>query len=138
MGYRSEVVIAYQFNSRDALLSFFTEQKLKGNSATAEAIDEYDIVDYDKVYVAYAYFDWVKWYETFPDVLAHMTMYHNANDKGIGTLYIRIGEDLNDEEYDENNNGDQSPDYMLHELFQINRYLDISINDKKLVKLSTL
>jgi hypothetical protein len=138
MSYRSDALIAYQFKSREGLIAFFTEQKLKGDKATATAIDEYTIVDYDSVLVAYAYFESIKWYDSFPSVQAHTHMYHNANDKGIATLFIRLGEDLNDDEYDENNNDDQSPDYMLHELFQINRNIEVFVNDMKVVDLSQL
>lgn len=44
----------------------------------------------------HAYFDNVKWYESYPDVKRHTDLVDMARESGAGTAFVSIGEDYND------------------------------------------
>ena len=106
MGYRSDVVQAIAFPSKDKLLSFLTECRLDG-VIDKDELNEYvvkvwsynfggteNIIEF--VYVLEAKFNDVKWYDYFEDVKQHEAMLELANEKGFPTCFIRIGEDTGD------------------------------------------
>jgi hypothetical protein len=111
MGYRSNVVNAIAFPSKDKLLSFLTECRLN-NVIDKQELDAYEVRVYHEhlykdfgdsvraertfVYVLHAEFEDVKWYESFSDVQQHEAMLELANEKNYPTCFIRIGEETDD------------------------------------------
>jgi len=104
MGYRSDVLQAIAFPSKDKLLSFLTECRLDG-VIDKEELDHYevrvfcdmpDLPETKFTYVLHADFRDVKWYESFSDVQQHEAMLELANDRRYPTCFIRIGEETED------------------------------------------
>lgn len=104
MGYRSDVLQAIAFPSKDKLISFLAECKLD-NVIDKEELDEYevrvfcdmpDLPETKFAYVLHAEFREVKWYDSFSDVQQHEAMLELANEKGYPICFIRIGEDADD------------------------------------------
>ena len=97
MGYRSEVAIRCQDNA-------FTKFKNAWGEFTPDKI----VCRKDDNLI---YWDWVKWYEDYPDVsavervMSELDKYDNeeAIDKGFGYRFMRLGEDDSDIETRENN-----------------------------------
>lgn len=133
MGYRSDVVIAFQFDDKDDLVVFATKLKLSGDEEIKKAFKEYRYTQakpaYDEnvVYVMYAHFENVKWYDShpYPNVEAHTQIRHDALEHNAATLYLIVGEDLKDLHIGEDG-FDNCKDYVLSELFSIERYINIA------------
>lgn len=130
MGYRSDVVLAYQFDDKNDLVAFATKLKLSSDSAEREAAKEYRYTRYKygridaTTYVMYAQFEGVKWYDGYRDVASHMIIHDKAL-RLAGTLYLRIGEETDDIEVRESGY-DQCVEYVLPDLFSIARSIHTS------------
>jgi len=107
MGYRSEVAYKIKFEKKDDFWGFIAEAKLDPETALCFHEDE---EDYFKVledeYEIRFYCDSVKWYESYPEVMAHQALWDKASerdDEGIEVsgAFCRIGEETEDmvEEY---------------------------------------
>ena len=131
MGYRSDVILAYQFDNRDSLVAFATKLKLSSNDAEREAAKEYRYTRYRygrinaTTYVMYAQFEAVKWYDSYADVASHKVIHDKAIDHGAATLYLRIGEEPDDIEANEAGYH-QCVEYVLPDLFSITRNIHVS------------
>ena len=65
-------------------------------------------------------FEWVKWYDTYPDVRCHLDVLQMARESGAGTALVRLGENDDDIEQDiDNGNGD----YDMWEFYGVKREL---------------
>jgi len=107
MGYRSEVAYKIKFGNKEDFWGFIAEAKLDPETALCFHEDEEDYfkVDEDKYEIRF-YCDSVKWYESYPEVMAHQALWDKANereDEGIEVegAFCRIGEETEDmvEEY---------------------------------------
>lgn len=132
MGYRSDVVIAFQFDDKDDLVAFATKLKFSGNEEIKKAFKEYRYTqaktfDCTNVFVMYAHFESVKWYRDYPDVEAHIHILNDAAEHKAATLYLVVGKDIADLEQREDG-FDNCKEYILTELFSIERYIQFDVN----------
>lgn len=96
MGYRSDVAIGMSFKDKGSLAAFLSYVRL-GDKMSPEELAQYTVTDAGELGVLlHAYFDNVKWYESYPDVGCHTNMLGMARESGAGTAFVSIGEDYND------------------------------------------
>ena len=96
MGYYSEVAVGVGLPSREAATAFLTTVRLS-NTISPEDLQEYRItVVSSEMVVLHAYFEGVKWYDSYDSVKCHHALLGRAADDGYGTAFIRIGEEYND------------------------------------------
>ena len=107
MGYRSEVAIAI-YGPEDAMVPLIAAQRLSAQSALVVDKDYIERREYTKngqrwVMIS-TYYDWVKWYESYPDVQAWRNLLSDiadsCDDTGIAYEFVRIGEETGDVETD--------------------------------------
>jgi hypothetical protein len=96
MGYRSDVAVGVGLPSKEHATAFLTSVRLR-NALSWEDLQHYQItVASDQMVVLHAYFESVKWYDSYPDVKCHHELLGMAGEQGYGTAFIRIGEEYND------------------------------------------
>ena len=100
MGYRSDVAYSIGFEDKATLNEFIALIMVKGGEdlqALKEcAVDTNDEINYYRVN---AFFDDVKWYDSFPDVQAHHRLMNFALERfedKVGWRFIRVGEEYDD------------------------------------------
>lgn len=126
MGYRSDVLIAYQFKDKAHLVGFLTVCRLLGDRHIADALKEYSFTMCGDFPVMYGFYEGVKWYDHFEEVKAHHSLLDSAAQHGVPTLFIRIGEDTDDAQYEEH--GTEN-DYVLGDYFNIHRYISVDVTE---------
>lgn len=142
MGYRSDVIQAFQFNNKDDLVAFVTMVKLTGNDTMKEVLNQYKFTrytyleDYTYAYVMYFEQDSVKWYDSNDDVIAHNALLKQALNHKAAMIFIRAGEDLGDTNLDQGGY-DNCESYILDELFNIRQevYISEDVDDTPLDQL---
>ena len=132
MGYRSDVAIGMAFDNREALVAFLSSVKLSGVIQPGE-LAHYTVTDVTHGVLLHTYFDNVKWYDSYPDVQCHVALLGAASDYGAGTAFIRIGEEMDDTEY-EIHGSDSDSALDLYDMFGVTRKIDapsagVSISD---------
>lgn len=126
MGYRSDVSIAYQFKNKAHLVGFLTACRLLGDKHIFDALKEYSFTKCGDYPVMYGFYEGVKWYDFFGDVKAHHSILDSAAQHEVQTLFIRVGEDTFDVQYEEQGIDDT---YALYEYFNINRYITVDVTE---------
>ena len=96
MGYRSDVAIGFLFESKDKMMAFVVAYRLAGDQHTVDALKEYRVTDN----LMHVQFLNVKWYESYLDVIAHTQLLSSAQEQGISTAFVRLGEEHDDTECD--------------------------------------
>lgn len=126
MGYRSDVAVAIMFNTKEDLLTFRTKHKILGG-ATEEESTNLNVIEYQNKVIAFAYYDSVKWYDSFEDVQAVTKMLEDAQEAKFSTMFIRIGEEISDIEYDSYIYNDEQGEVSLclYELFSVSRTINL-------------
>lgn len=94
MGYRSDVSIGIAFKDKAHMTNFITKCKLNSVISTEE-LSFYKVIQNDPPIIG-LYFDNVKWYEGFEDVDMHIEFIEAANESGCQTIFLRVGESLDD------------------------------------------
>lgn len=99
MGYRSEVAYVIEFDNVEAKEKWVSLAKL--HPSHSKALKECKFVDdMDRPYIT-AYFQHVKWYESYDDVKTHTAMLEEIGEDEEGKVaarFIRIGEEPDDVE----------------------------------------
>ena len=91
MGYRSDVAYAIQFNNADERATFRDVMLHKNDPHITQALEEVD--DYKNKYIVFKDSD-VKWYDSYPDVIAHRQLREQACELFDASYrFIAIGED---------------------------------------------
>jgi len=126
MGYRSDVAVAIMFNTKEDLLIFRTKHKILGGTGEQE-ITNLNVIEYQNKVVAFAYYEDVKWYDSFQDVQAVTKMLEDAQEAKFSTMFIRIGEETADVEHNPQIYFDEQGEvaWDLHDLFSINRSINL-------------
>lgn len=96
MGYRSDVTYAIEFKNIDTKHKFVALNKL--HPRFIKALEECEEVESDNLYIVYEA-TFVKWYETYEDVLWHTDMLQAIEDEemdGVAAKLVRIGEEHGD------------------------------------------
>ena len=97
MGYRSDVTAVIYGDARD--IEKYNVLKTLMNTTFKEAYDEWGncAVWHDEKGVLEFMVEDIKWYESYPDVLAFLTMLENLSlIEGYNYEFVRVGEDDND------------------------------------------
>jgi hypothetical protein len=120
MGYRSDVAYTIRFvheddtNNKQSFYTFLAEAKV--NAATAACFHELEWAEFQideaNFRINFACDD-VKWYETYPDVQCHEALINLAsewvndedNNSGIAYMFVRLGENEDDNETREGGDG---------------------------------
>lgn len=101
MGYRSDVAYTITFRDKATLNEFIALVMLKGE-VERKALGECQIVvDADKFCEVNFYNQSVKWYDSYPEVVAHEWLLDFAAERfepNAAYRFIRIGEELEDNE----------------------------------------
>ena len=122
MGYRSDVSIGIAFKDKAHMTNFITKCKLNSVISTEE-LSYYRVIQNDPPVIGW-YFDNVKWYEGFEDVDMHTNFIEEANEYGCQTIFLRVGESLDDIEESEYTSIEVDADW--HELgFSISRWVEV-------------
>lgn len=96
MGYRSEVAYVIRFESKEVMDTFIGVQLVKKDKHTTDALKELEIVEGGDPLIFF-HVDDVKWYESYPDVKAHMDLIDDAvKNYEADVLFLRCGEDADD------------------------------------------
>jgi len=120
MGYRSDVAYTIRFTSdhdeknKQSFFTFLAEAKSK--AATAACFGEQEWAEFQideaRFRINFAA-DYVKWYESYPDVACHEALISLAKEWAdesdnpeIGYRFVRIGEDADDIEQKEGGDAD--------------------------------
>ena len=100
MGYRSEVLLAIELPSKQAMYEFVAIAKAGASVEVIEAINDYGMYapEHTENVAIIAHYDHVKWYNSFSDVQAHDHILELASEMRYPTLFLRIGEDADDVE----------------------------------------
>lgn len=123
MGYRSDVAYTIRFtddhdtNNEQSFYTFLLEAK--ANPQLQIALAEVEVSAKKHMFTFTA--NDVKWYDNYPDVMSHMALVKQAEDWScqvsegklactIGSMFVRIGEEANDNE--ERFNGDYDHEWM--------------------------
>jgi hypothetical protein len=105
MGYRSDVAIAI-YGPEDAMVPLIAAQRLSLQSALSLEENYIKRSEYTKNGVPhvmlYTHQDWVKWYDSFPEVQAWNKLLTEiaakADETGLAYEFVRIGEETSDVE----------------------------------------
>lgn len=143
MGYRSDVVVAIQFDDLNHLKTYLAKCKLLGDAYLNEAISKYEYSRIRRIYkstciVMFMTLEGVKWYEGYPDTNAHHQLRRLAWEAKAASILIRIGEEHDDTEWDINVPMYKENGCVLAELFSIDRKLYIEVDPDKTVTLDEL
>jgi len=108
MGYRSQVKsVVYQTN--DKFVKFVKDNVDEIEYLTQEFYIRYATKgDYKVLYID---FDEIKWYDSFPEVMAWKAFLAKAEEEGMFYEFVRLGEDDSDVEIDYGTN--DSGNYIL-------------------------
>jgi hypothetical protein len=131
MGYRSDVAIGMAFVNRAAAREFVLKVQACQPEDMRQALAEYSVVcdsNAQEPVMFLAHFESVKWYPSYPDVIAHDALRSLAEEAGATTRFVRVGEDLGDDEdamgYEVDNMGLQE---ALQDAIQMRRTVDCDI-----------
>lgn len=100
MGYRSDVKYVIAFQDKEARDDFVAVQKVAGDKYAQEAIKEWDLEGNDNL-IFFEANNW-KWYDDYPEVMAHDTLLDASVEAGGAYVFYRLGENYDDmeERYD--------------------------------------
>lgn len=101
MGYTSDVAYVIKFKDVEERDAFVTLMQAKNDKHITEALGD---VSHDNTTdpIITAYFDSVKWYESYSDVQAHHALMDEARNLYEASYrFVRVGEDANDVQIDD-------------------------------------
>lgn len=121
MGYRSEVALTMK---KEDILDLLKQAMAQSDNGSAQQFLYYDkILDHQNGYAS-LYWDWVKWYEDYPEIAFVTQFYNDIVEKGGDISFRRIGE--NDDDYE----SEWSGDWGVCECVELVRKLDYEINSE--------
>jgi len=121
MGYRSDVATVIYGDNRNP--EKYALLKTLMNTTFKVAYDEWsaDATWHDKKCVLEFFIEDVKWYESYPDVIAFTTMLENLQEiEGYNYEFLRVGED--DHDIESNSHGDQREGIL-----RVNRSIEVDL-----------
>jgi hypothetical protein len=154
MGYRSEVLCAVGFPTRDKLVGYMTLHRLKSYPHdTRQLLDEFiikaKIIEGDGYAVAFHQYESIKWYENYEDVqiiTQFITGVCEHDNQAVGKI-ARVGEeqsDIQNDTYDQVTDLNVAPEGTndvydaLDSLFYPVSYVCIDIPEGELKQLKTI
>jgi len=133
MGYRSNVALGIAFVNRAAAREFVLKMQACQPEDMRQALAEYAVVhgsNAQEPVMFLAHFENVKWYPSYPDVIAHDGLRSLAEEAGATTRFVRVGEDIGDDEDDTNysvDNDNMGLQEALQEAIHIRRTVECDI-----------
>jgi hypothetical protein len=131
MGYRSDVAIGMAFPNRATAREFVLKMQACQPEDVRQALSDYSVVhgsNAQEPVMFLAHFENVKWYPSYPDVIAHDGLRSLAEEAGATIRFVRVGEELGDDEdgmdYEVDNMGLQE---ALQDAIQLRRTVDCDI-----------
>ena len=119
MGYRSDVAYVIKFDDIQTRDAYVTLMLAHDDPKVREAIEECDYDDPRDPIITFKETD-VKWYPSYPEVIAHSFIYENAHALEMGSYrFMSVGEDGAEHcETEELHDGHELYDYIgtRHEL----------------------
>lgn len=123
MGYRSQVAYVINFSSTEKRDEYINLVLATGNSALIKALKECEVpillrkavgmpADWQACRINF-YANDVKWYESYPEVQAHIRLYKWAEElypDDCGWRLIRVGEEEGDIQEDTDGAGNETPE----------------------------
>lgn len=126
MGYRSDVALGIAFPNSEALIAFASAQRVTGDKYMQKALKEYRVTHMPSAalggVVLWASFEDVKWYSEYQGVQSNEQILANAKLLDYSTIFIEIGEELDDLKY-EVDEGSKSDVGILYDCLGISRRL---------------
>ena len=131
MGYRSEVSYIVRFKDSEDREAFINLLLVAKDAHTTQALKELSKLENDKLFF---HAEDVKWYDGYDDVKAHTQIYLQAVElfEGAGYRYVRIGEEVEDIEIEEDGDYDDLWDYT-----SINRSIAVEVDEAQLKPILT-
>lgn len=127
MGYRSQVRIAISKKGYKEMCNYLVDYAKRigfNKEAILEILKDTDI-NLENKYQKYFGWDWIKWYDGYPQIDAITEALSYVEEKGYSYKFSRIGEDFTDiEEY-----GCDGEKYTRKNLFVDFPYLDRGFDD---------
>lgn len=99
MGYRSEVASAI-YGSKDMMQEFMQEHEILIVYIKNEFYIDVKIYEVEGQTFIFLYQDFVKWYADFEEVQAWQDLINKAQEYGLNTEFLRVGEENGDIEQD--------------------------------------
>jgi hypothetical protein len=121
MGYRSDVVIAIEFEEREHLVSFIAFMRMNTTPAVQEVLD--DMVSIPDTNIIALIQQGIKWYDTYEYTQAAEHIYGMAKEREASTMCMIVGEEYNDITYDANCYPSSTAFSTLDQHFDIVRYI---------------
>jgi hypothetical protein len=111
MGYRSQVGYLIAFEDKDVYNQFKVQYKLDPEYEECRKDEPLYLLFLDDKLIVRFEADDVKWYDSFPDVIAHRKLLDLAEEyaekyEDVSWTFVRIGEESGDIETDYGGNGD--------------------------------
>lgn len=122
MGYRSDVVIAIEFEKREQLVSFVAFMRMNTTPSMQEVLD--DMVSIPDTNILALVCEGIKWYDSYAYVQAAEHLHAMAQERNASTMHIVIGEEYDDVTYQVN-----TYEYStLDQHFDLVRYIKFPTN----------
>lgn len=134
MGYRSDVAYAIHFPDQASLIGFAASIRLGGDEYELGALKECCVTPFNGAVYLTLWGEGWKWYQSYPEVMAHERIMEKAYEAGHSYRFIRIGEGDTDTEF---NQQDASDDAEFWKLLNINRSVSHSFSDTTLSSILT-
>lgn len=120
MGYRSEVASAI-YGSKNAMQEFMQEHEILVNYIQNEFSVDVKVYDVEGRTFISLYQDFVKWYDSFDEVQAWHDLLDKAQEAGLNTEFLRVGESA-EGDIEQDYHGDDCK-YYLEPKVGISNYL---------------
>ena len=128
MGYRSDVVIAIEFEKREQLVSFVAFMRMNTTPAMQEVLD--DMVSIPDTNIIALMQEGIKWYDYYDYTQAAEHIYEIARERNASTMRMIVGEEYNDITY----NANCYEFSTLDQHFDVVRYIKFPSNTTSMIK----
>ena len=98
MGYRSDVVIAIEFEEREQLVSFVAFMRMNTRYISMQEVLD-DMVTIPDTNILALVCEGIKWYESYDYTQAAEHIHNMAGERGASSMRIIIGEEYDDVTY---------------------------------------
>jgi len=129
MGYRSDVVIAIEFEGREDLVSFVAFMRMNTKPAVQDVLN--DMVSIPETNIIALIIEGVKWYDTYEYTQAAEHIHEIARDREASTMRMIVGEEYNDITYDVHSGVGYS---TLDQHFDVVRYIKFPSDTAPMLK----
>lgn len=120
MGYRSDVAIGMAFRNKAAAREFVLKVQACQPEVVRQALTEYSVVlgasEQERV-LFLGHYESVKWYPSYEDVIAHHTLSGLAEEAGAATRFVRVGQEVGDDEDNYSGTDDKLEDYLFSAIY---------------------